>query len=292
MTQTHQAYAQLEARIIAWASEQPDLRAIVVVGSRARRDHTADEWSDLDLIVFSTEPTPYVDDPAWLSIFGEVWIRVLSQTGRGDPEWLVLYAGGLKVDWVLVKVEDTPDASVLALLEATPYHFVYARGARVLVNTLNPTATTQPNFSIPPPTHPSQTQFHQANQLVLLDATRVAKLLRREDVWRAKYYVDSILKQRLLTLLEWHAHATYGLAHDTWHDGRYLDKWADPRALAALPTTFARYDGDDLWRALFATLDLYGWLAAETAQRLGYDDPAEQTQRIIAWLLSIQPPKE
>lgn len=43
----------LEASIVVWAGGRADVRAVVVVGSRARSLHPADAWSDLDLILFS-----------------------------------------------------------------------------------------------------------------------------------------------------------------------------------------------------------------------------------------------
>ena len=58
---------QLENRIIAWAESQPDIRAILVIGSRARRDLPADEWSDLDLMVFATDSERYLANGDWLS---------------------------------------------------------------------------------------------------------------------------------------------------------------------------------------------------------------------------------
>ena len=56
---------------------------------------------------------------------------------------------------------------------------------------------------------------------------------------------------------------------DTWHGGRFLERWADPGALAALETAYARYDVRDVARALWATIDLWQGLEEETARRLG-----------------------
>jgi hypothetical protein len=35
---------------------QTGIRAVGLVGSRARLDHPADEWSDLDLVLVATDP--------------------------------------------------------------------------------------------------------------------------------------------------------------------------------------------------------------------------------------------
>jgi aminoglycoside 6-adenylyltransferase len=73
---------------------------------------------------------------------------------------------------------------------------------------------------------------------------------------------------RLVTLLQWHAGAVDPNV-DTWHGGRFLERWADPGALAALESAYARYDLRDVARALWATIDLWQGLEEETARRLG-----------------------
>jgi aminoglycoside 6-adenylyltransferase len=85
-----------------------------------------------------------------------------------------------------------------------------------------------------------------------------------------------------VTLLEWHARAVDPTA-DTWHNGRFLERWADPGALAALETAFARYELRDVARALWATIDLWQGLEEETARRLGLQvtlDHADLRRRI------------
>ena len=85
-------------------------------------------------------------------------------------------------------------------------------------------------------------------------------------------------------MIEWHTHATRGAELDTWHNGRFLEHWADPRALAGLRQCFARYDAADVARGLLATMDLYRWLTQETAGALGYPYPSRADERATAWV--------
>ena len=52
-----------------------------------------------------------------------------------------------------------------------------------------------------------------------------------------------------------------------------MEEWADPRAVDSLSVIFAHYDQDDVWRALTATMELFRWLAVETAELLGITYP-------------------
>ena len=58
---------------------------------------------------------------------------------------------------------------------------------------------------------------------------------------------------------------------DTWHDGRFLERWGIPGALAALEGVYAHYDVRDVARALWETIDLFQGLEEETAGRLGLE---------------------
>ncbi len=265
---TGPVYGAVAAKVAEWAESHPDIRAVIVVGSFARPGGMADTWSDLDLIVFADDPAAFVADSTWLQQFGAVLAPKLSDHGRGTPEWLVLYEDGSKIDFMFAAA----GGNLAHMLGAFPYQDVLRRGVRVLVNKTPSPGSLPPPAPPAPEVRPSADAFANTIYGALIAADKTARLLRRGDPWRAKMLCDAEIKGYLLDMLAWHAQATEG--HDTWYDGRFLDHWADPRALAALPSCFAAYEASDLWRATEATLDLFAWLAAETAQRWGFVLPA------------------
>jgi molybdopterin-guanine dinucleotide biosynthesis protein A len=95
-----------------------------------------------------------------------------------------------------------------------------------------------------------------------------ARKLRRGEVFAAVDGVNGPMKRSLVTLMSWHARAVDAQA-DVWEDGRFLERWADPGALAALERAYAHYDLRDAARALWETVDLFQGLEEETARRLG-----------------------
>ena len=46
--------------VARWAEERPDVRAALLVGSRARTAEPADEWSDYDFGLLLVDPQAYV----------------------------------------------------------------------------------------------------------------------------------------------------------------------------------------------------------------------------------------
>jgi molybdopterin-guanine dinucleotide biosynthesis protein A len=95
-----------------------------------------------------------------------------------------------------------------------------------------------------------------------------ARKLRRGEVFAAVDGVNGPMKRSLVTLMSWHALAVDAQA-EVWEAGRFLERWADPGALATLERAYAHYDLRDVTRALWETIDLFRWLEEETARRLG-----------------------
>jgi predicted nucleotidyltransferase len=55
---------------VTWASRQPDVQGIALVGSFARG--AAHEDSDIDLVILTDQPHPYLEDMQWIARFGIV----------------------------------------------------------------------------------------------------------------------------------------------------------------------------------------------------------------------------
>ena len=114
-----------------------------------------------------------------------------------------------------------------------------------------------------------------------------AKKLRRGELWTAQGCSDSYLMWRLLRMIEWHARATNGWEYDTWHGGRFLEQWADGRVVKDLEGAFAHYDEKDLWRGLSAMMDLFRWVAVETAARCKYPYPTSADEHATELVQSM-----
>jgi aminoglycoside 6-adenylyltransferase len=268
-------YDELERATVQWAQARPDIRAVLVVGSRARGEHPADKWSDLDLILLTTDSRPY-DNDAWLSELGTVWVVCVEEANPGDPDVQAIFEGGIGGDFTFVTVENA-ERPLDALLAELAYQGVLSRGARVLFDRYGPPRLL-PERPVEAPEPPTEEEYRRLVGAFWLYATRVAKFTRRGDLWRAMQYLTFELNQRLLTLMEWHARAT-GPRY-TWYGGRFMQEWADPRALEALPGIFPHFIACGLREALAQAIELFRTLAQETATHLGYEYPSEMDRRI------------
>ena len=257
----------IEAAVADWARERADVRVAVVVGSQARTDTPADKWSDLDIILIVDDPDPYAESDDWVSEFGRPVLTFLEDTPAGQRERRVLFEAGEDVDLPLFPL------SALDRLESSGNAAaLLSRGYRLLVDKIGIEERLRSLVErVHAPRQPTLADFDQLASDFWYHALWTAKKLRRGEVFIAIDCLDGYMKARLVTLLEWHARAVDPSAH-TWHGGRFLERWADPGALAALESAYAHYDIRDVARALWATIDLWQGLEEETASRLGVDD--------------------
>jgi len=267
----------LTAAIAKWAARRADVHAAVVLGSQARTELAADQWSDLDVDLVVDDLRPFVEDSAWVREFGNPTVALLEQTPLGYRQ-RVLYETGEEVDFPLFPLP------VLDRLESSPeYAELLARGFRVLVDKIGLAERLRAHAArAVAPAPASQSDLDQLAADFWYHALWTAKKLRRGEVFIAKECLDAYMKARLVTLLAWHARAV-DPAVDTCHGGRFLERWADPGALAALESAYARYDLRDVARALWETIDLWEGLERETARRLGLDvelDHADLRRRV------------
>jgi aminoglycoside 6-adenylyltransferase len=81
------------------------VRAVLLVGSRARTDTPADVWSDVDLALVVDEPDRYLREERWVEAFGKPVLTFLEPTAVGRAfERRVLY----EEDWTWTSPSSPP----------------------------------------------------------------------------------------------------------------------------------------------------------------------------------------
>lgn len=311
-------YEQLERGLSAWARSREDILAILVIGSRARELHPADVYSDLDTILFVSNPAVFSAAGAWQAgleaAFGiPAWFAAFGWT-MGDPEWEYVLEDGRKVDMVFTvnRARSMPDeggqqqprqmstppsaASAWEMAAASPFRFVFERGARVLFdrNAASGGATrggriayndyAQNVQAAGPSELPDQPAFDNRIANTLLELVRAAKIGRRGEHYRAARILNEEMQENLLALAELHAQGQQRPGAGFWRYGRFLEEWADPRVVKDLPDTHAQPAPDSIRRAVLAGLALLEWLGPETAALLGLRFPQAMVQPTAGWL--------
>jgi len=294
------------SRMVAWATTRDDLRGIAVVGSRARSDHPADAWSDLDVLVMARRPRRYLTQPDWLAAIETPWLAVKEPTPIGGQEiLLVTFAGGTKVDISVVPSRAFALAArALGILRRYPaaasvaprvarerlvaLSDVLNRGLRVVLDKDGMARHLESGgLPMPAPAPPSQDEFLDLVSRFLNEQVWIALKMRREELFLAKTLGESRLSALLLRMIEWHARATSGRWSSVYEHGRFLEEWAAPKVVGRLREVFPRYDAAEIWSARLAALDFFRQLAEETGARLGYTYPHELEDKVMNWVRTV-----
>ena len=133
---------------------------------------------------------------------------------------------------------------------------------------------------------PAETEFLNIVNDFWYHSVWTAKKLKRGELWTAKFCVDSYMKRMLLAVIEYHAHSVHGKDYDTWHNGRFIEEWAEPRIIEKLAHCFSHYDREDIKNALLSTMDLFRQAAAETAKNFTFRYPHEADEYASRWVKS------
>jgi aminoglycoside 6-adenylyltransferase len=109
----------------------------------------------------------------------------------------------------------------------------------------------------------------------------VAKCLLRDDLLPAKWVLDFDMRfNYLLPMLEWRIQCHHEWSLTTGFLGRALKTRVSADTWRALESTFTGPDVPANWEALFAMVDVFGRIAAEVAEFLGYRYPGTLVFRV------------
>lgn len=271
-------------RFVDFAKGRDDVKAAMVVGSRARKETPADEWSDLDIVFAADDPDLYTGSSEWLGEIGDCWITFVEETAvGGGKERRAIFGEDLDVDFAVFGTEHFKK-----LVFAPEARGVFERGFRVLLDKegiLETIGDLKESFSENTrPGVPSESEFANLVNDFWYHAVWSAKKLLRGELWTAKSCVDGYMKRIVLKMAEWHARAGKGADYDTWHGGRFFERWADGRFVEKMKGCFSRYDGKEVGRALANTMELFDLAASETAEMFGYWYQNAAARRADDWV--------
>lgn len=285
-------FEELERRITDWAVAREDIRAALIVGSRARSDRAADDWADLDLGFIVRRPDRYLTDLRWL---GEIAPPIVHYKDPSGVTIHVLFEGGLDAGLAFLPLSVFKNALRFiaplkrrpALQRALPLGLggridalvgeaaaYYGRGYRVVVDKdrlVEPfmAAFPAPGLSALPP---SEDEFREAVSEFWFNTVWIAKHLRRGELWwTIKGGWHDHMTPLMLRMIEWRVRSERGWSVDVWTDGRFLEQWAGAETVLLLRGTFPGYDEGSIQRALLDSMEAYRTLAVATAERLGFE---------------------
>jgi len=262
-----------------WAKNVTNIRALILLGSRAHKGET-DRLSDIDLYIFAQNPSKYSEQEDWFQSFGAVWLATNRQN-REHTTWKVIYEGGFLVEFIIFATSELEKINNML-----PPHF--EPGYKILLDK-DKQAKQLPEASgtARPPEKPSQEIFQNTLSDFWLNAYHVAKYLWRRDLWRAKHH-DWLLKGNLLEMMGWHSLLIGHQKSFTTYQGKGLKGWIEPETFSSLMTVFGRFYPADSWRALEDTIKIFTRLSKDVGEFLEIDPRLDLQDKFMPLIKDLQ----
>jgi aminoglycoside 6-adenylyltransferase len=270
-------------RLTRWAQARNDVRALILTSTRAIPHARVDAYSDYDVIAIVRDVRALLTDTRWQDDFGAVlvayWDPVATNPATGG-EWVgnvTQYENGLKIDFSLWSVQHFTDATA----GAEPYAELDA-GYQVLLDKDGLTAALPaPTYTAYIPRRPDDATYQRLITDFLVGVPYVAKSLLRDELLPAKWVLDFDMRfNYLLPMVEWRVQCDHDWSRKAGSLGRGLKAQVASDTWRVLESTFTGPEVEANWEALFAMVDLFGRIAAEVAQFLGYRYPETLVLRV------------
>jgi aminoglycoside 6-adenylyltransferase len=256
--------------VVAWATDDPNVRLVVVTGSFARGKH--DALSDLDVELYVRDASLLLEETAWYERFGDVLVTEALENPDWHPTRLVSYVDA-KIDFMI--------ASVAALAEGVAYDepFLVALDKDGRASRLEPTVGTPP---------PSADAFRTCIEWFYAAALQYAKAVVRDDPWPFKMR-DVGLKEQLLQMLEWDFGVRNGWAERPPHNGSRIASWVPPDIAAAIAACWSDFSVPASADALRRSIALFDTVSKRVADGMHFrDDVGARASAEVDRLLALR----
>jgi aminoglycoside 6-adenylyltransferase len=261
--------------VVAWATEDPNVRLMVLTGSFARGDH--DALSDLDIELYARDPSLLLEETAWYERFGDVLVTEALENPDWHPTRLVYYVDG-KIDFMV--------APLTTLSEGVVYDgpFLVALDKDGRADRLEPKVGTSP---------PSADEFRTCIEWFYAAALQYAKAVVRDDPWPMKMR-DVGLKEELLHMLEWDFGVRNGWAEHPPHNGRNIASWTSPDLADRISACWSDFSVPASVDALLNSIALFSIVRQRVAAALHFPDglgerASTEVERLLAMRTTPRP---
>lgn len=251
--------------ILEYAWKDPQIRGVILNGSRANPAADLDRFRDFDIVYLVTDVAPYKNgdiSPA----FGE--LLVMQRTDEGElfnahfpnlAVYLMQFSDGNRIDLTIAPVADFSK-------------YCFEDGFSVVLMDKDgflPTALPS-HENVYGADKPSAQVFQECRNEFWWTAPYVSKGLWRGQLLSAQHFLEDCTRKMLRLMLTWQIGGEQGFPVYPGKAGDGLRKYLSPSTWAYYESTYAPCEKEALFQALFSACKLFTQSTIKTAQALGY----------------------
>jgi len=273
---------QMLGLILNFASNDENIRAVVLNGSRANPNAPKDLFQDFDIAYLVNDLEPYVRNNKIPPYFGEILIlQEPDNMGEPSPEdeghyaYLMQFMDGNRIDLSFHTPERwksvTGDSQSIALLDKD--------------NALGglPPASDSDYWA----KKPTEKQFQDCCNEFWWMNSYVAKGLWREELTYAKWMME-VVQEQFMDMLTWYFGIKTGFQKAPGKAGKYIRDNVEPEIWAELEKTYSDANFENIWESLFTAGSLFRRVAKAVASEFGFQYPQQDDDNVSAYVRRIK----
>lgn len=273
--------------ILGIANKDNRIRAVYMNGSRANPNAKKDIFQDYDIVYVVTETASFIKDEGWINVFGDPIIiqepdKLDKMQGREVDfnscyGYLMQFTDGNRIDLHIqsigaLQADYGNDKLTVPLLDKDN-----------CLPKINP--PSDKDYWVK---KPSYGQYYSRCNNFWWVAPYCAKGLWREEILFTIEFMNSYVRQELLTMLSWYAGSQTDFGVSIGKANKLLKKYVSPDVWTRLMSTFDMSDYSSSWNALITTCELFSEFAPEVGRVLDYEYNYEEAERSFEFIKHIK----
>jgi len=266
--------------ILNVAKEDPDIRAVLMSGSRANKDCPVDKYQDFDIVYFVKDVQPYWDNMSWIEEkFGKPIlvqkpesIELIPPDRDGNYAYLMIFEDGNRIDLQFTASIYEDDGEPVVLLLDKDGTF--------------PDIKVQEDFWYV--RKPSQKYFADCCCEFHWCLNNVAKGIARDELSYAMKQHNEYVRNMLVLMLSWYVGTRHDFQVSPGKEGKYFKKYLPEELYERFRKTYSDADYEHMWEAAFEMLYLFGDVARDVAEKLGFAYDEEEEQGIEKYMKMVR----
>lgn len=265
--------------VIAWARENKNVIALIQTGSFARNDKYVDEYSDYDLEVIADDVDDLLKDNSWYHQFGKVIVNLNFDEDIEFPTRLVVYKGGLKIDFTIADKNRITDMIEKGLDDLYKRGYLVCVDKKFMTDEL-PKATGKDIDN----TIPTEKEYIEICNEFWFEASQIPKYIARRELWVVKFR-DWTMKKMVLQMLEMKARFNN---KDPWYIGLHMEDWVDKDDWDTLQTLFVNFDQKDSKAGLIKTIEFFRKISQQVAKDGLFEYPKVIDEEVSEYIYNFK----
>lgn len=245
------------------AKKDERIRAVTMGGSRANKDCPPDVYQDFDIVFYVNDVAPFWDNMEWIEEkFGTPSLMqkpesmgLVPPDGEGNYVYLMIFPDGNRIDLNITAEKYTDDGEPMLLLLDKDGTFPEIQIAEDYWYVKRPTPQMFADCCC---------EFHWC-------LNNVAKGIARDELSYAMEMLNHCVRDMLILMLEWYVGVNYDFKVSAGKCGKYLKKYLPGDLYERFQATYSNAEYDNMWKAAFDMLDLFGDVARIVAAGLESD---------------------